>query len=507
MSEIMNHSFGYVLREARCRRRACYALLLVLALGSVGRADLLDGLVTYYPFSGNANDASGSGHDGIVYGPTLTSDRLGNVNSAYSFDGVDDYINVLYSDAFQTSDFTFSAWIRSERDYITGGRGTVVAGRGEDFTTDRAWAWLSIGAKDDKWGSGILTEYEDNGDTERVYATDIFPQNDTWTHLAATRSSDGEVTIYMDGTVIGNWASSPEPTTMCDQDLTIGARWSSSTLSGPYNLGGFFDGSLDEIRMYDRALADAEVRELARFISEYPTLDTVLSDDGGSPFLINPSLVTGLGASDASYVDLTDLTPPETSVATILLEAAGFAGSNVLGIYNCKGTGVAPTASEMLELFPGGAGAAFSASVQFDLATGLAWYDRNSNGIKDAGETAMVGDSFGFYLGSPDVYGDLSNPFFYSDALLNPDTVATEHGLIYDTRGITGAITGDPDIVVAFEDLLAGHSDWDFTDMVIGITDVAPWSGDVEPIPTPGAFVLCMVGTALVGRMRRGRES
>ena len=56
-------------------------------------ADLNDGLIAYYPFNGNANDESGNGNDGTVNGATLTNDRFGNEDSAYSFDGnnVDQY--------------------------------------------------------------------------------------------------------------------------------------------------------------------------------------------------------------------------------------------------------------------------------------------------------------------------------------------------------------------------------------------------------------------------------
>ena len=45
---------------------------------------LKEGLVAYYPFNGNANDYSGNGHNGTVTGATLTTDRFGNPNSAYS---------------------------------------------------------------------------------------------------------------------------------------------------------------------------------------------------------------------------------------------------------------------------------------------------------------------------------------------------------------------------------------------------------------------------------------
>ena len=52
------------------------------------------GLVAYYPFSGNANDSSGNGHHGTVNGAILTTDRLGDADHAYSFDGVHKDYNI-----------------------------------------------------------------------------------------------------------------------------------------------------------------------------------------------------------------------------------------------------------------------------------------------------------------------------------------------------------------------------------------------------------------------------
>lgn len=227
-----------------------------------------------------------------------------------------------------------------------------------------------------------------------------------------------------------------------------------------------------------------------------PELDTVLSDDGGSVLVTNMGLLDGVGDSGLGYVHLTDLTSPQTAVATLLLEAAGYANQNQFGIYNYNGVGVAPSSDQMLLLFGGSASAPSSATIEFDLANGLAWYDRNSNSIQDAGETAIIGTTFGFYLISPDSAGGISNPTFFTDSMLNPDTTSTSHGLIYDTGSITGAIVGDPDVVVAFEDLLACHSDWDFSDMVVGVSDVAP-------VPEPTTMALFGLGSLAFLRKRR----
>jgi len=69
--------------------------------------------IAYYPFTGNANDAAGS-LNGTVNGVTLTTDRFGNTNSAYSFDGVDDFISTTNLATSQADNWTMSAcheWI------------------------------------------------------------------------------------------------------------------------------------------------------------------------------------------------------------------------------------------------------------------------------------------------------------------------------------------------------------------------------------------------------------
>lgn len=62
-------------------------ITLGLAVQVQAQSFLTNGLTAYYPFNGNANDASGNGNNGTVNGATLTADRFGNANSAYRFNG------------------------------------------------------------------------------------------------------------------------------------------------------------------------------------------------------------------------------------------------------------------------------------------------------------------------------------------------------------------------------------------------------------------------------------
>jgi hypothetical protein len=68
-----------------------------------------NGLVGWWPFNGNANDESGNGNNGTVNGATLTTDRNGVANSAYSFDGVNDYIDVGNANVLNSNVISISA--------------------------------------------------------------------------------------------------------------------------------------------------------------------------------------------------------------------------------------------------------------------------------------------------------------------------------------------------------------------------------------------------------------
>jgi len=110
-----------------------HLLLLTITLISLGfsvQAQIpsyvpTTGLVGWYPLDGNANDLSVNANNGMFvpgYEPTVTTDRFGNANSAYQFDGIDDYIWVPGA-PFTTYPSTISAWVYIEhvlKSYIVG---------------------------------------------------------------------------------------------------------------------------------------------------------------------------------------------------------------------------------------------------------------------------------------------------------------------------------------------------------------------------------------------------
>ena len=79
-----------------------------------------NGLIGYWPFNGNANDESGNGKNGVKFQVAGTTDRFGNLNSAYSFDGISSYIEVANSAGFDLggNDFTISLWVNIQADIL-----------------------------------------------------------------------------------------------------------------------------------------------------------------------------------------------------------------------------------------------------------------------------------------------------------------------------------------------------------------------------------------------------
>jgi len=254
-------------------REKSILIVIVVALTITGNtfAGLSDGLVAYYPFYGNANDESGNGHDGTVFGATLTSNRFGTSDSAYLFDGIDDYISVDYTAAFQLPVITVSAWILPSIDLASATSVASVATRGEDINTDRAAFSLYVNPPTSPWGQGLTAFYEDAGDGEQVFDTNIYPQIGIWTHLAASRAANGTLSIYINGSLVGDqWFSTPAPASNCFQDLLIGAYWYRPTAPTAV-ITSFFTGAIDDVLIYNRALSDDEIEELANLPS-YPVL-------------------------------------------------------------------------------------------------------------------------------------------------------------------------------------------------------------------------------------------
>lgn len=206
-----------------------------------------NGLVAYYPFNGNANDESENGNNGTVNGATLTVDRLGSVNSAYSFNGTsNNYITVNFSTPLNTSEYsgiTISSWCKLH-----------------DLSTPaNPYNILSLS---DNNLEGIWITYEnpkfksDNG----LVDNPVFALNDAnvnaWYNVVITiDNSNHSLKLYLND--IFQDEKTQESYMPLATKLLIGYH-----NSPVWGLGWYMNGIVDDIRIYDRVLSDAEILQL-----------------------------------------------------------------------------------------------------------------------------------------------------------------------------------------------------------------------------------------------------
>ncbi|GAB4334598.1 MAG: hypothetical protein Kow0037_13440 [Calditrichia bacterium] len=198
-------------------------------------------LIAWYPFNGNANDASGNGHHGTVFGAAQTEDREGNANSAYWFDGVNDLIRVTnHSQLNFQNGISVVFWMRN------------------DFAFNREAFPLSHGSWENRWKVSLIADQRLRW---TINTADGIVDGDTpsplntgeWYHVAVVYDgADFEIWLNGEAVYLGSWSGLLNTTTY---DFTMGQR-----LPGDpqYN----FRGALDEVRLFDYGLSPSEIRDL-----------------------------------------------------------------------------------------------------------------------------------------------------------------------------------------------------------------------------------------------------
>ena len=252
-----------------------------------------NGLVGWWGFNGNAQDGSGNGNHGTVNGATLTTDRFGNQNKAYEFDGTDDYILVNNSNSLSLSQYSISLWSK----------------------IDTLISWFpgrQLISKGCEWPIGVGVSYRiyfentyyvmDNWAPSRSLLSNLINSfNSNWSHLVFTFDGQGN-SMYLNGVLLGN-ATQNSALVSSLEPLFIGARKFASSCA----ISGNYSGKLDDIGIWNRALTQQEITNLYNsqlpaqtslclptITTSSPTsvgVDTVvisgdISNDGGSSIVL-----------------------------------------------------------------------------------------------------------------------------------------------------------------------------------------------------------------------------
>ena len=239
---------------------------------------LENGLVAHYPFNGNANDESGNGNDGIINGATLTPDRFNNQNAAYLFNGTDAQITLTNTIQFDSNDFTISGWFNCTN------------------TVPFQYLWRSGVGGNSELGIYI------NNDTLLLYGSSIESnfylmstqklEENTWYNYAIKREGNNFY-MYING----------------EEDLTgyfeVGdVDFEGASVSIGYNYstpGEYFNGIIDDINVYNRALTATEIMTMYNVVgSAYAGTDQEVCEDFAQLSAENPAPYTGEWLTTAS---------------------------------------------------------------------------------------------------------------------------------------------------------------------------------------------------------------
>lgn len=216
--------------------KTLFTSLLILFITTLTlKAQSTQGLVAYYPFNGNTNDESGNGWNGTGTDLTLIQDRFSNANSAYYFNGSNSSIDFGYVPVPITN-FSISVWINSNET----GRGVVLLN-----------AWLNRGFALEFLQQDGTISFEVLQSSSIANSISVPIANNSWHHIVATSDND-LVKLFFDGILI---ASQSGPTgTQSNEKLSAGFDHT----IGYY----YYDGGMDDIRIYNRVLNETEIQDL-----------------------------------------------------------------------------------------------------------------------------------------------------------------------------------------------------------------------------------------------------
>jgi gliding motility-associated-like protein len=241
-------------------------------------ANLQNGLVGYWPFCGNANDMSGNGNNGTVNGATLTSDRFGNANSAYSFSN--NYILIPSSTVFNSNNLTVSMWISSSslQRQIALIRLNYINANNEHFgiaLNDLNNYGVELAAKYNNISCSPGIGWQINEKIQNILNSQY--------HLVVGTINGNELKLYIDGNLSNILVTPFSQTSNCwGGDIQIGRNWASFV--------DYFNGKLDDIAIWNRALTPQEIQQL--YSSSYPQSYFWSTGDTTPTINVTPTVTT-----------------------------------------------------------------------------------------------------------------------------------------------------------------------------------------------------------------------
>lgn len=222
-----------------------------------------NGLVGYWPFNGNANDQSVNGNNGAVNGATLTTDRFGNSNSAYSFNGISDYITIPNSTSLSNmTGITISAWFNINQWDVINNQGwfPIIS-----KTNSSSYGKYRLGANTSIAGEPSFYSNLDTSESD-ITQSNLYSLNQ-WNQIVIT-ISNGNSTISLNGVQVFNGVTTvPGWNTIDNLPLLIG-----KDIPG---LVDYANGKIDDIGIWNRPLTQQEITSMYNGVTYSDTCNAV----------------------------------------------------------------------------------------------------------------------------------------------------------------------------------------------------------------------------------------
>jgi hypothetical protein len=236
------------MKRIYCKIRFYLVAILLISAFNIKQAnsqDLQKGLVAYYPFNGSANDESGNKNNGKIAGATFIADKFGKPDKALYFDGMDNCVEIPCSPTINIiTSLSISCWIypHSTENY------SAWVAKANNNGTSSQWRFGFGNSGTELWG---LTVWNSNWFEYNTNKKSI--QLNSWSHVILIADQEQHIAyLYLNGELIDSIKDIKEFNGSANP-LFIGHQKDDDV---------YFDGLIDEVRIYNRTLTTDEVKEL-----------------------------------------------------------------------------------------------------------------------------------------------------------------------------------------------------------------------------------------------------
>lgn len=308
----MSRNYNTILMKTKL-----FFLLFFASLSSFAQSNIpANGLLAYYPFTGNANDASGKGNNGVATDVTLTSDRFGVNNSAYSFNGTSSAIETNIANyPLKGGSRTITGWFKADNPIVSQEFDFCLLNYG-NISDPNYWFKISFyrkGYLDIQFDSQTFQSQENYFNNQWTFFALTFDDStNTYSlHINGVFKMGGTTDLYTNG--FGNL-------------FRIGKN----------KLNNYFEGTIDDIGIWDRVLTQQEITGLHNAGSNDPNLFTLIPDinfekklialdidSGTTDGKVLTSKISSLTSLDVSWKSISDLTGIQDFVALTSLNCSG----------------------------------------------------------------------------------------------------------------------------------------------------------------------------------------